>query len=67
MINYKSGDVKNMSLKKMGETLKSLPKIHGEIIVELIERYGMERYAEFLKENDPTAFKTLMRLREWKV
>ena len=67
MINYKPGDVKNMSLKKMGETLKSLPKVHGEIIVELIERYGMERYAEFLKENDPTAFKALLRLREWKV
>jgi hypothetical protein len=67
MINYKPGDVKNMSLKKMGETLESLPKIHGEIIAELIERYGLERYMNFLEENDPTAFKNLLRLREWKV
>jgi hypothetical protein len=67
MINYKPGDVKNMSLKKMGETLESLPKIHGEIIAELIERYGLERYMNFLEKNDPTAFKNLLRLREWKV
>jgi len=57
MINYKTGDVKKMSLKEMGETLEALPKIHGEILHELIERYGLENYMEFLKENDPTAFK----------
>ena len=67
MINYKTGDVKKMSLKEMGETLEALPKIHGEILYELIEKHGMhvgdvaitllENYMEFLKENDPTAFK----------
>ena len=63
MINYKTDDVKKMSLKEMGETLEALPKIHGEILYELIERYGLENYMEFLKENDPTAFKNLLRLR----
>ena len=63
MINYKSGDTKKMSLKEMGETIGLLSKIHGEIIWELIERYGIEKYEEFLRENDPTAFKNLLRLR----
>ena len=64
MINYKPGDVKNMSLQKMKKTLHTLGVIHGEIIGELIERYGLERYVEFLRENDPTAFNDLLRLME---
>ena len=63
MINYKPGDVKKMSLQKMSKTLHTLGVIHGEIIGELIERYGLENYMKFLKENDPTAFKSLLRLR----
>ena len=63
MINYKPGDAKKMSLQKMSKTLHSLGVVHGEIISELIERYGLENYMEFLRENDPTAFKNLLRLR----
>jgi len=62
MINYRSGDVKKMSLQKMSKTLHSLGVVHGEIIGELIERYGFERYADYLRENDPTAFNDLLRL-----
>ena len=67
MIDYKTGDVKKMSLKEMSSTLQSLNVIHGEIILELIERYGIEKYEKFLKENDPTAFKNLLRLREYSI
>ena len=62
MINYRSGDVKKMSLQKMSKTLHSLGVVHGEIICEHIERYGFERYADYLRENDPTAFNDLLRL-----
>ena len=67
MINYETGDVKKMSLQKMKETIHSLGVVHSEIISELIERYGFERYAEYIRENDPTEFSDPLRLMKCKV